>query len=315
MNTHTSPSEQKLGYCHPFPASQSYFNKQRNHLADTFLDHKTPNDGFGILCFYWSASNVYFLGQAWSAWKRGNGGGRGGWGGCRMRGRSCEAEMWSGACVALALTAVWQTHWHHRAEKTGGGGGGGGGRRRRQITGHPDAGKVCGAEAEGRNVIIPIGRFSGTSSPPKKRQQRGGMMLIPRSKSPLYPQPTHHHTSPVSLSSHRVMVKLALPLSVCHVVSLLLCNFLFFSAPLSPKECVSCRSTSQCQGAKQPMFGVWLSHGVPEVPEGFQEFQLVHPRLWRHLRECCVDQTRHFLDPPFIQQGHESLFHVRIRTL
>ena len=75
------------------------------------------------------------------------------------------------------------------------------------------------------------------------------------------------------------MVKLALPLSVCHVVSLLLCNFLFFSAPLSPKECVSCRSTSQCQGAKQPMFGVCLSHGVPEVPEGFQEFQLVLPRL------------------------------------
>lgn len=45
------------------------------------------------------------------------------------------------------------------------------------------------------------------------------------------PQYTHHHTSLVSLSSRRVTVKLALPLSVCHVVSLLLCNFLFF--PLS----------------------------------------------------------------------------------
>lgn len=48
----------------------------------------------------------------------------------------------------------------------------------------------------------------------KKRQQRGRMMLIPQSKSPLYPQHTHHHTSPVSLLSHRVTVKLALPLCV-----------------------------------------------------------------------------------------------------
>lgn len=74
--------------------------------------------------------------------------------------------------------------------------------------------------------------LEGFLTPPqKKRQQRRRMMLIPRSKSPLHPQHTHHHTSPVSLSSHRVMVKLALPLCVCHVVSLLLCNFLFF--PLS----------------------------------------------------------------------------------
>lgn len=41
-----------------------------------------------------------------------------------MRGCSCEAEMRSGACVALALTAVQQTRWHHRAEKMGGGDGG-----------------------------------------------------------------------------------------------------------------------------------------------------------------------------------------------
>lgn len=86
--------------------------------------------------------------------------------------------------------------------------------------------------------------------PQKKRQQRGRMMLIPQSKSPLYPQHTHHHTSSVSLSSHRVTVKLALPLSVC----LLSCSVIsFFSSPLSRKECVSCRSTSQCQGAKQPI--------------------------------------------------------------
>lgn len=32
----------------------------------------------------------------------------------------------------------------------------------------------------------------------------------------------------------------------CSVIS-------FFSSPLSRKECVSCRSTSQCQGAKQPI--------------------------------------------------------------
>lgn len=30
-------------------------NKERNCDADTFLDHKTPNDGFGILFPYWSA--------------------------------------------------------------------------------------------------------------------------------------------------------------------------------------------------------------------------------------------------------------------
>lgn len=43
------------GHCNPFPALQNYFNKQRNHEADTFLDHKTPNVGFWILLFYWSA--------------------------------------------------------------------------------------------------------------------------------------------------------------------------------------------------------------------------------------------------------------------
>lgn len=37
------------------------------------------------------------------------------------------------------------------------------------------------------------------------------------------------------------------------MLSLLLCNFLFFSSPLSRKECVFCRSTTQCQGAKQPI--------------------------------------------------------------
>lgn len=76
---------------------------------------------------------------------------------------------------------------------------------------------------------MPSSPLEGFLAPSQtKRQQRGRMMLIPRSKSPLHPQHTHHHTSPVSLSSHRVTVKLALPLSVCHVVSLLLCNFLFF---------------------------------------------------------------------------------------
>lgn len=50
--------------------------------------------------------------------------------------------------------------------------------------------------------------------PQTKTQERGSMMLIPGSKSPLYPQHTHHHTSPVSLSSRRVMVKLALHLCV-----------------------------------------------------------------------------------------------------
>ena len=243
--------------------------------------------------------------------------GVGGWGGCRMRGCSCEAEMWSGACVALALTAVWQTHWHHRAEKTGGGGGGGGGggRRKRQITGHPDAGKVCGAEAEGRNVIIPIGRFSGTSSPPK-RDNREWEWCLSLDLSHLCTCSPHIITHPLSACHPTGSWSSWRSLSLCVMLSLS-CSVIsfFFSAPLSPKECVSCGSTSQCQGAKQPMFGVWLSHGVPEVPEGFQEFQLVHPRLWRHLRECCVDQTRHFLDPPFIQQRHESLFHVRIRTL
>lgn len=145
---------------------------------------------------------------------------------------------------------MWQTRWHHRAEKTGGGGGGGG--RGRRIAGHPDAGSVCGAKAEEE---MSSSQLEGSLAPPqRKRQQRGRMMLIPRSKSPLYPQHTHHHTSPVSLSSHRVTVKLALPLSLCVMLSLS-CSVIshFFPSPLSRKECVSCRSTSQCQGAKQPI--------------------------------------------------------------
>lgn len=55
---------------------------------------------------------------------------------------SCEVEMRSGVCAALALTVVWQTHWHHRAEKRGGGGGGGGGGPERKST---EAGEVCAA--------------------------------------------------------------------------------------------------------------------------------------------------------------------------
>lgn len=77
--------------------------------------------------------------------------------------------------------------------------------------------------------------LKGFVGPPQNRRKQRSMMLITRSQSPLHPQHTHHHTSPVSLSSYRVMVKLALPLSVCHVVSLLLCNFLsffFFFLPL-----------------------------------------------------------------------------------
>lgn len=53
--------------------------------------------------------------------------------------RSCEVEMRSGVCATLALTVVWQTHWHHRAEKRGGGGGGGPGRK------STEAGEVCAA--------------------------------------------------------------------------------------------------------------------------------------------------------------------------
>lgn len=36
-------------------------------------------------------------------------------------GVSCEGEIRSAACVALALTAVWQTHWHHSVEEMHGG--------------------------------------------------------------------------------------------------------------------------------------------------------------------------------------------------
>lgn len=65
------------------------------------------------------------------------------------------------------------------------------------------------------------------------------------------------HPTPLRPSAchpHGVTVMLALPLpSVCHVVSLLLCNFLllfffFLSSPRSRKECVSCRSAARCQG-------------------------------------------------------------------
>lgn len=164
MHAHSpAPSELNPGYCYPFSPSKHSFNRQRNHLADSFLDHKTPNDGFGnrvllLICALWS-NVVYFLGQAWSAWKRGNVER-----GMKQGGCSCEAEMWSGACVALALKAVWQTHWHHGAQRMGGGGEGGGRRGRgRKFAGHPDAGKSMYSQGRREELQHPNRRISGTS--------------------------------------------------------------------------------------------------------------------------------------------------------
>lgn len=112
------------------------------------------------------------------------------------------------------------------------------------------------------------------------------MTLIPPSQSPLHPQRTHHHPPPPSSLSachpHGVTVMLALPLpSVCHVVSVLLCNFLlsfFFFLPSrrSRKECVSCRSAAPCQGVETAHFrrltqlrspgGAWR---IPRIPDLF----------------------------------------------
>lgn len=108
--------------------------------------------------------------------------------------------------------------------------------------------------------------------------------LIPPSQSPLLLRRTHHHTHPPlsACHPHGVTVMLALPLpSVCHVVSVLLCNFLLFfffflSSRRSRKECVSCRSAARCQGVATAHFrrltqlrspgGAWR---IPRIPDLF----------------------------------------------
>lgn len=56
-------SHQKIPNTH---TQRHAFNKERNHDADTFLDHKTPNDGFGILFPYWSTLSD----QMYASWPR-----------------------------------------------------------------------------------------------------------------------------------------------------------------------------------------------------------------------------------------------------
>lgn len=179
---------------------------------------------------------------------------------------------------------------------TGGGGGGGlGGRWGRHIRGRLNA--VWGAYAAGRNVIIPTQMFSAPP-PPKKRKERTterGEWCLSLDLSHLCTHSTHIITHPLSACHPTGSRSSWRSLSLCVMLSLSCSVISFFSSRLSRKECVSCRSTSQCQGGKTAHFSVWLTCGVSEVPGGFQEFQLSHPQLWRHLRECHRDHTRHFL--------------------
>lgn len=95
--------------------------------------------------------------------------------------------------------------------------------------------KLLGRSGEERRLWSSEGL--NTSLKKEEGKRRSGMTLIPPSQSPLLLQRTHHHTPPPlsACHPHGVTVMLALPLpSVCHVVSLLLCNFLlsFFSSSL-----------------------------------------------------------------------------------
>lgn len=74
LSSHLSRS---LATAAPFIASHNYFNKRRNHLADTFLDHKMPSEGFGISVFYWSLFSLIKWAKALVSCEERE---RGGWG-------------------------------------------------------------------------------------------------------------------------------------------------------------------------------------------------------------------------------------------
>lgn len=243
-------SEQKLGYCHP--ASHNYFNKHRNYLANTFLDHKMPNKGFGILGFYWSVFPLIKWAKPSQLW----GEERGWWGDeARGWGCSCEAEMWYGACVALALTGrvadalapqSREDEWRRR-------------RKMREANRPTDA--LMREEIGEFRLSTPVEVFLALH--PTKEDNKEGKQCLSLHPSHLCTQHTHH-TSCVSLSSNRVAVMLALLLTPCHVVSILLCNFLFPPPPppLSRKECLSPWTTSQCQWVKTVHSTVWVGYSV-----------------------------------------------------
>lgn len=113
--------------------------------------------------------------------------------------------------------------------------------------------------------LKPTERFSGTFP-------KDDWLLSVDLSHLLHPRYTRPHTSPVTLSSNRVMVTLALFFFLC-VTSSLSCSVIFFPPLLIPRrKCVSRRSTSQCQGAKQlisclthvrSLSGAWR---IPRIP-------------------------------------------------
>lgn len=68
--------------------------------------------------------------------------------------------------------------------------------------------------------------------------------------SPLHPQHTHPHTPYQLVIPQGHGHAGARSISLCVMLSLSYSVISFSVSPLSQKECVSCRSTSQCQEAK-----------------------------------------------------------------
>lgn len=156
---------------------------------------------------------------------------------------------------------MWQTHWHHSRERW---------MKEESLTGDdraksPD--RDCDAEgALGAFITFPLWKVFW---------QKLKMMLA--FKSPLYPAHTHIIRHPVSASHPRGSRSSWHSFStLCHVVSLLLCNFLFFLSPsssLSRKVCLSRRNSSQvkrvktttfwCVSLSRSLYGAWR---IPQIP-------------------------------------------------
>lgn len=208
-------------------------------------------------------------------------------GGC-----SCEAEMWYGACVALALTGrvadalaprSGEDGWRRRTQ------------RKMREANRPTVWR--------RRTIWSLCSRKECHHPhwifwhlPKQRHKREGAWCLSLDLSHLCTHSTHIITHLLSACHPAGSRSSWRSISVCHVVSLLLCNFLFFFFLSSFPERMCLLFLYQLvSGGKTTHFSVWLSYRLSEVPEGFQEFQLLHPQLWRYLRECHTDHTRHFL--------------------
>lgn len=186
-------------------------------------------------------------------------------GGC-----SCEAEMWYGACVALALTGrvadalaprSGEDGWRRRTQ------------RRMREANRPTVWR--------RRTIWSLCSRKECHHPhwifwhlPKQRHKREGAWCLSLDLSHLCTHSTHIITHLLSACHPAGSRSSWRSISVCHVVSLLLCNFLFFFFPLLfpgknvppvplPVTVGGQNNPFQCLTQLQTLRGAWR---IPRIP-------------------------------------------------